>query len=101
MLMETRADAFLALANGWGSLEELMDILTLAHLEVLRKPIVILNQDGFYDDLLRFNEKFVAQKFMHATIHGKFAVARTVAEIFPLIENWSHQPGDAKWFQTR
>jgi len=28
-------------------------------------------------------------------------VARTVGEIFPQIENWSHQPGDAKWFQTR
>lgn len=101
MLMETRADAFLALPGGWGTLEELMEILTLAHLEVLRKPIVLLNQDGFYDDLLRFTEKIVAEKFMHATIRGKFAVARTVEEIFPLIENWSHQPGDAKWFQTR
>ncbi len=101
MLMETRADAFLALPGGWGTLEELMEILTLTHLEVLRKPVVILNQDGFYDDLLHFNEKIVAEKFMHATIHGKFAVARTVDEIFPLLENWSHQPGDDKWFQTR
>ena len=101
MLMETRADAFLALPGGWGTLEELMEILTLAHLEVLRKPIVLLNQDGFYDDLLRFTEKIVAEKFMHATVRGKFAVARTVEEIFPLIENWCHQPGDAKWFQTR
>ena len=101
MLMETRADAFLALPGGWGTLEELMEILTLAHLEVLRKPIVLLNQDGFYDDLLRFNEKIVAEKFMHVTIHGKFSTARTVDEIFPLIENWSHQPGDAKWFQTK
>jgi len=101
MLMETRADAFLALPGGWGTMEELMEILTLAHLEVLRKPVVLLNQDGFYDDLLRFNEKIVAEKFMHATIHGKYSVARSVGEIFPLIENWSHQPGDAKWFQTR
>jgi hypothetical protein len=38
---------------------------------------------------------------MHATIRGKYAVARTVAEVFPLLDNWSHQPGDAKWFQTR
>ncbi len=101
MLMETRADAFLALPGGWGTLEELLEILTLAHLEVLRKPIVIFNQDGYYDDLLRLCERIVAEKFMHATIQGKYAVARTVAEIFPLIEGWSHQPGDAKWFQTR
>jgi len=101
MIMETRADAFLALPGGWGTIEELMEILTLAHLEVLRKPVVILNQDGYYDELLRLCDRIVAEKFMHATIHGKYAVARTVAEVFSLIENWSHQPGDAKWFQTR
>jgi uncharacterized protein (TIGR00730 family) len=101
MLMETRADAFLALPGGWGTLEELLEILTLAHLEVLRKPVVILNQDGYYDDLLRLCDRIVEEKFMHATIRGKYAVARTVAEVFPLIENWNHQPGDAKWFNTR
>lgn len=101
MLMETRADAFLALPGGWGTLEELLEILTLAHLEVLQKPVVILNQDGHYDDLLRFCDRLVDEKFMHATIRGKYAVAKTVDEIFPLIEKWSPQPGDAKWFQTR
>ena len=101
MLMETRADAFLALPGGWGTLEELMEILTLAHLEVLRKPVVIFNQDGYYDDLLRFCDRIIAEKFMHATIRGKYAVAKTVEEVFPLIENWTNQEGDAKWFQTR
>src|ERR1700712_3306283 len=72
MLMETRADAFLALPGGWGTLEELMEILTLAHLEVLQKPVVIFNQDGYYDELLRFFQKVVAEKFMHATIYGKY-----------------------------
>ena len=101
MLMETRADAFVALPGGWGTLEELMEILTLAHLEVLHKPVIILNQDGYYDDLLRLFDRIVAEKFMHPTIRGKYAVARTVAGVFPLLENWSHQPGDAKWFNTR
>ena len=101
MLMETRADAFLALPGGWGTLEEIMEILTLAHLEVLKKPIVILNQDGFFDDLLRFNERIIAEKFMRDTIRLKYSVARTVDEIFPLIESWAHQPGDAKWFQAK
>jgi uncharacterized protein (TIGR00730 family) len=101
MLMETRADAFVALPGGWGTLEELLEILTLAHLEVLHKPVIILNQDGYYDDLLRLFDRIVAEKFMHDTIRVKYAVARTMAEVFPLLDNWSHQPGDAKWFQTR
>lgn len=101
MIMETRADAFVALPGGWGTLEELLEILTLAHLETIHKPVVILNQDGFYDDLLRFFDRIVEEKFMRETIRGKYAVARTVADVFPLIENWQHQPGDAKWYQTR
>lgn len=100
-LMETRADAFLALPGGWGTLEEILEILTLAHLEVLHKPIVIFNHDGYFDDLLRMFDRVVEEKFMHATIRGKYAVARTREEIFPLIEGWQHVPGDAKWFQTR
>jgi hypothetical protein len=101
MLMETRADAFLALPGGWGTLEELMEILTLAHLEALRKPVVILNQDGFYDDLLRFNERMIAEKFMRDTIRLKYSVVRTVEEVFPGILAWQHRPGDAKWYQTK
>jgi cytokinin riboside 5'-monophosphate phosphoribohydrolase len=101
MLMETRADAFLALPGGWGTLEEILEILTLAHLEVLHKPIVILNHEGYYDDLLKMFDRVVEEKFMHATIRGKYAVARTLGEIFPVIENWQHQAGDAKWYQTR
>ena len=101
LLMETRADAFLALPGGWGTLEELLEILTLAHLETLQKPVIILNQEGYYDDLLRLFERIVAEKFMHATIRGKYAVAHTVEEIFPLLDGWSYQPGDAKWFNTR
>ncbi len=101
MMMETRADAFLALPGGWGTLEELLEILTLAHLEVMHKPIVILNQDGYYDDLLKLFDRIVAERFMHATIRGKYAVARTLDEVFPLIDGWQHQPGDAKWYQTR
>lgn len=101
MLMETRSDAFLALPGGWGTLEELMEILTLAYLEVLRKPIVILNLDGHFDELLRMSERLVQQRFMHPSITGKFTVARTAEEVFPLLEGWQHQPGDAKWYQTR
>jgi len=100
-MMETRADAFLALPGGWGTLEELLEILTLAHLEVLHKPIVIFNQDGYYDDLIRMFERVIEERFMHATIRGKFSVACSVEEIFPLITRWQPQPGDAKWYQTR
>jgi len=101
MLMETRADAFVALPGGWGTLEELLEILTLAHLDALAKPVVILNQDGYYDELLALFERIVRERFMHETIRRKYAVARTVPEIFPLIEGWVHRPSEKQWHQTR
>lgn len=101
MLMETRADAFLALPGGWGTLEELMEILVLAHLDVLRKPVVIFNQDGFYDDLLALFERMMRDRFMHDTIRRKFAVARAPEEIFPLLDNWSHGADEKPWFETK
>jgi uncharacterized protein (TIGR00730 family) len=100
-LMETRADAFLALPGGWGTLEEILEILTLAHLEVLKKPIVLLNHEGYYDDLIKLFEKIVEKNFMRETIRFKYSVANTVDEVFPLLNAWTYQPGDAKWFQTK
>jgi uncharacterized protein (TIGR00730 family) len=101
MLMETRADAFLALPGGWGTLEELLEILTLAHLDALAKPVVIFNQDGYYDELIALFDRIVREKFMHETIRRKFAVARTEAEIFALVENWQPAVSEKQWFQTR
>jgi hypothetical protein len=89
MLMETRADAFVALPGGWGTLEEILEILTLAHLEALAKPIVIFNQDGYYDELLALFERILREKFMPATIRSRFVVATSEPQIFSLIENWS------------
>src|SRR5262245_26796008 len=63
LLMETRADAFVALPGGWGTLEEILEILTLRQLEVVRKPCVLLNQAGFYDPLLGLFARILAGKF--------------------------------------
>lgn len=101
MLMETRADAFVALPGGWGTLEELLEILTLAHLDALKKPVVIFNQDGYYDELLALFDRIVREKFMHETIRRKFAVASSVDEIFARIDGWTDAVSEKQWFQTR
>ena len=100
LLMESRADAFVALPGGWGTLEEIMEILALRQLDVLRRPCVFLNQDGFYDDLLRFFDRMIAERFNKPSNLELFRVARTVDEIFPLIEADS-VTAETKWFETR
>jgi hypothetical protein len=66
--MEARADGFIALPGGFGTLEELLEIITLKQLRYHAKPIVILNVDGYFDPLLAqfarmFEEQFARQKF--------------------------------------
>jgi len=100
LLMETRADAFLALPGGFGTLEEIMEILTLRQLDVVRKPCVFLNQDGFYDDLLRLFDKMLAEKFFKPSNMGLFRVANTVAEVFPQIAAAEGARAEPKWFET-
>lgn len=101
LLMETRADAFVALPGGFGTLEEIMEILTLRQLEVVQKPCVFFNQDGFYDDLLRFFERMLADRFFKPSNMQLFRVARTVPEIFEQIEAAKDVPVETKWFETK
>lgn len=101
LLMETRADAFVALPGGWGTLEEIMEILTLRQLDVVRKPCVFLNQDGFYDPLLRLFDTMLAEKFFKPSNLDLFRSATTVPEVFAQIEAAAGAKPEAKWFETR
>jgi len=101
LLMETRADAFVTLPGGWGTLEEIMEILTLRQLDVVRKPCVFLNQDGFYDDLLRLFDRMLRENFYKPSNLELFRVARTVPEVFSQIEAGAGTRAESKWFETR
>ncbi|HNC23291.1 MAG TPA: TIGR00730 family Rossman fold protein [Opitutaceae bacterium] len=101
LLMETRADAFVTLPGGFGTLEEIMEILTLRQLDVVRKPCVFLNQDGFYDDLLRLFERMLRERFFKPSNMDLFSVAATVPEVFAAIERTPAGQVESKWFETR
>jgi uncharacterized protein (TIGR00730 family) len=64
-LMSELADAFLALPGGLGTLDELFESLTWAQLGLHGKPVGLLNVDGYFDDLLRFCDRAVADGFLH------------------------------------
>jgi uncharacterized protein (TIGR00730 family) len=101
LMMEGRADAFVTLPGGWGTLEEILEILTLRQLDVVKKPCVFLNQDGFYDDLLRLFDRMLAEKFFKPSNMELFRVARTVPEVFEQLEAGADAKAEPKWFETR
>jgi uncharacterized protein (TIGR00730 family) len=63
-LMADLADAFLALPGGFGTLDELFEILTWAQLRFHDKPIGLLNSAGFFDPLLTWIDRAVADDFV-------------------------------------
>jgi uncharacterized protein (TIGR00730 family) len=81
-IMETRATAFLTLPGGIGTLEEMSEIVALRSLDVLEKPLVVLNHLGYYDDLLRFFARMTRERFIPVPHDRLFAVAATVDEVW-------------------
>jgi uncharacterized protein (TIGR00730 family) len=69
-LMAEKSDGFLALPGGWGTLEEIFEILTWAQLGFHAKPCGLLNVAGYYDDLFRFLEQAREEGFVRPVYHG-------------------------------
>jgi uncharacterized protein (TIGR00730 family) len=65
-LMAELADAFIALPGGIGTLEELIEVYTWSQLGMHRKPLGVLNVNGYYDALGAFLDVAVEQRFMRA-----------------------------------
>ncbi|CAL9104311.1 unnamed protein product [Musa textilis] len=62
--MARYSDAFIALPGGYGTLEELLEVITWAQLGIHSKPVGLLNVDGYYDKLLAFIDKAVDDGFI-------------------------------------
>jgi uncharacterized protein (TIGR00730 family) len=65
-LMAELADGFIALPGGIGTLEELIEVYTWSQLGIHRKPLGVLNVNGYYDSLAAFLDHAVRQRFLPA-----------------------------------
>ncbi|MCE7028143.1 TIGR00730 family Rossman fold protein [Jiella avicenniae] len=83
--MFERADAFVALPGGIGTLEELVEIMTWGQLGQHEKPVVIANIDGFWDPLARLFDHMSEEGFLHSAEKVKPIVIDDVGEIVPAL----------------
>ena len=81
--MFERADGFVALPGGIGTLEELVEQLTWAQLGRHKKPILIANINGYWDPLLTLIEHMRTQDFLPPVLRVDFLVADRVEDILP------------------
>jgi uncharacterized protein (TIGR00730 family) len=83
--MGERSDAFIILPGGFGTFEEMFEVLAWQTLKLHDKPIVLLNTDGFYDTLLRFLDECVERGVLKEKNRRILLVASTVDEVFELL----------------
>ncbi len=96
--MEARADAFVALPGGIGTLEEVLEVLVLKQLRYHAKPVVFLNVAGFYDHLLGFFDHQIEARFAKPTMRSLYHVADTPEAVFTTLDAYTPPTIEDKWF---
>lgn len=96
-VMDARSDAFIALPGGFGTLEEVLEIITLKQLKYHNKPIVIMNVNGFYDRLLKQFEVIIDQKFAKPASKGLYHLANNPNEALEYIDSYQPMVIKEKW----
>ncbi|TWT34982.1 LOG family protein YvdD [Thalassoglobus neptunius] len=101
-MMADEADAFIALPGGLGTFEELCEILTWAQLGFHRKPVALLNVNGYYDHLIQMIDHGISEGFMLDRHRKLVAVVESVDEFFALLATAPSLPSDEEslWEKT-
>ncbi|KAL2468368.1 Cytokinin riboside 5'-monophosphate phosphoribohydrolase LOG1 [Forsythia ovata] len=86
--MAKQADAFIALPGGYGTLEELLEVITWAQLGIHDKPVGLLNVDGYYNSLLSFIDKAVDEGFIAPSARHIIISAQTAFELMSKLEDY-------------
>lgn len=86
--MDELSDALVALPGGFGTLEELAEMIVQKQLGYNNKAIVILNTNGFYDKLIEFFNVIVEQKFGKCNDYGLYYVAKNPHDAVEYLKNY-------------
>jgi uncharacterized protein (TIGR00730 family) len=96
-LMADRSDAFVALPGGYGTCDELFEVLTWAQLGIHQKPVAVLNAGGFFDPLVAWADHLTREGFLKPRHRGLLLVAGSVPELFEKLETWRPVEPVVKW----
>jgi uncharacterized protein (TIGR00730 family) len=98
--MAERADVFVALPGGLGTLDELAEILVWSQIGSHQKPVAVLNVAGFFDPFLAMLDHMVAERFLRAEQRATLIVEREPAALLARLRTF--QPVTVeKWLDRR
>ena len=86
--MAELSDGFIALPGGFGTLEELFEILTMSQLSLYKKPVALLNVNGFYNDLIMMMKNMVEKGFLQQINLDLLIVSDNIDELISKMNNY-------------
>lgn len=95
-MMAQLSDAFVALPGGFGTFDELFEILTWAQLSVHGKPVGLLNVAGFFEPLMAMVQQTANQGFIHPDNLDLFALADNIPALLTHLHGYQSRSG-GKW----
>jgi uncharacterized protein (TIGR00730 family) len=99
-IMRELSDAFIALPGGFGTLEEILEVITLKQLDYHDKAIVFLNTNGFYNELFKQFDLFFKEKFAKPAYRDLYFIANSGSEAMEYINRYSPPQPINKWYKV-
>jgi uncharacterized protein (TIGR00730 family) len=93
------SDAFIALPGGFGTFEELFEVITWAQIGFHCKPIGVLNIQGYFDPLLAMVARADREGFIYREHNQLFSVADTPEDLLAALANHQHPQGLDRWLK--
>ena len=101
LLMHEKSDAVITLPGGFGTFEELFEILTWIQLGLYQKPVVILNQNGYYDNLEAQLGQMMQEGLLNKQQGKMLKFVNSITSIFDYFESYEAIPGIFKMKRTQ
>lgn len=98
-LMNELCDAVIALPGGYGTLDELFEMLTWAQLSIHKKPVGLLNVEGYYDPLIAMSDKMIEKGFLKVEYKDLLLVDSDAENLLDKMEAFVPLLNE-KWFET-
>jgi len=95
--MEKYADAFICMPGGFGTFEEVFEILVAKQLAYHNKPIIFVNFDGYYDNMIKMFDTVYENNFAKENMKDLYYIANNVDEIFEYLKTYTPKEFVYKW----
>jgi uncharacterized protein (TIGR00730 family) len=97
--MNELSDGFIALPGGFGTMDELFEVLTWSQIGLHRKPAALLNFNGYYDDLVQWIQRAYDDHFIYAEHLALFVVDSTPAGLLEKLAEYQFPENIEKWLE--